>query len=322
MHSKLLLLCWIAIASCAEPVTFDRDNTYDPGNPAYTPHPPMNLTLSRSGRDMLLRWFVFPGGSDSVWIQKSIQGSDFVTIAMVNSTAIDYRDTTHNLGYPAFYRLRSAFYIGSEIRFSESSDVNLPEPISGVPAGEPVGVFSQGESGIGGTISNLSSLYDRRIRYESPEYGLTEYANYASTVRSADGRDEVFFMHQRLFQRSSCPFIVDATLELTLPSTDGDRLVQEHPIAGSPFTIPYLRKAEQFDDASIFQLSWYELRSCLNCVVNVQRSTDQGGVWTFLEQVPFSNGAYENTYADGRPWYLLSLSCGDKLHPQTIEYQF
>lgn len=322
MQSNFLVLIILMTASCAEPVVFNRNNNHDPGNPEYIPHPPLNLTLSRSGRDMVLQWFVFPGGSDSVWIQKSIKGSNFETIARVPSTASDYRDRTHDLDYPSIYRLRSVYQKGAEIRISEPSDVNLPVPITGVQSGEPVGVFSVQEAGIGGNISNLSRLYDRRIRYESPEYSLVEYVNYASTVETSGGRDEVYFTHRRVFELASCPFIVDATLQLTLPSADGNRVVQENPITGSPFTIPFMKKDEQFDDNPIYIIQWRELRSCQNCLINVHLSTDQGNQWTFLEHVQLSAGVYEHTHHSGKPWYRLSMDCNGKAHPDTLEYRF
>ncbi len=322
MHSKFLLLIWIAIASCVEPVEFERNNMRDPGNPDYTPHPPLNLTVTRSGRDMLLSWYLFPGGSDSIWIQKSIKGSDFQTVARIASAETGFRDTTRNLDYPSTYRIRSVYHSSSVVRVSEPADFSLPVPILGRQAGESVGMFGFAENWFGGTVPNFSGLYGYRIHYQSSEYGLSEYVPSEGPIYTAGTRGDLNVSYQRFFEHQPCPFVLDATFQVYLPSSDGDRLVQEHPIGGSPFVIPFFAKRDQFDEDPSYSFLWVQLRRCEACLIDVHRSVDQGDQWSFLEQIDYSAGAYDHTSPGNKPWYRLSLRCGDKIHPETIEYRF
>jgi hypothetical protein len=322
MKRKMICILWLSLISCTDAVVFDRNNPNDPGNPDYVPHAPLNLILSRQERDHALRWFQYPSGSDSLWIFRSVKGSPFEKIAVIPSTALEYVDSSRMLDYPTTYRVQSVFNSTSGPRISEAAEISLPEPVLGVAIGQPVGTIGFNGSYLTGSISDISALFGYRFEFVSPEYALTTFSPSFGSLWTFGGRGVLSLYDQYLFESTPCLFQVEASLQVTLPSPTGERVVAEYPLAGSPFLVPYFQFNDQIVNGSVYEMTWETLRNCPDCMVTVRRSTDQGAQWVVLDQVPLLSGSYENTSAGATPWYRLDMSCRGKSHPQTLNFQF
>jgi neutral trehalase len=118
-----MFFLWFAIASCTQPVVFDRDNLRDPENPDYTPATPSNLRLERNGFDYTLRWFTLAKGIDSIRVEKTVDMSTYQTLAIVSDRIEQLQHTTSENRNILVFRVTAFYRRGDVYRVSDSVQI-------------------------------------------------------------------------------------------------------------------------------------------------------------------------------------------------------